>query len=101
MCRTQALELSHPKKREPGYLYTSSQKSLNEGCSWGMNSAWSFQPTVHMGRVAFHGENALGHRSTVQPVGTQLAHSERPRIIGQRAAPAIGLKVSQGNVGVN
>lgn len=66
-----------------------------------MSSAWSFLPVVRMGRVAFHGENALGCGSTVQAVGTQLAHSERPRIIGQRAAPAIGLKVSQGNVGVN
>lgn len=47
------------------------------------------------------GKNALGCKSTVQAVGTQLAHSERPRITGQRAAPAIGLKVSQGNVGVN
>ena len=47
------------------------------------------------------GKNALGCKSTVQAVGTQLAHSERPSITGQRAAPAIGLKVSQGNVGVN
>lgn len=55
---------------------------------------------MHMGKVTFHKEKCTWAWVQMLAFGSQLAHSERPRIIGQTvAAPAVGLKEFEGQSG--